>query len=200
MCGASCCRAAPAQSLSRSSRDRASLSTSGGTTTVKARLSGSQPSTEFRIELYSNPVCDPSGNGEGKDFLGAKTITTDSSGAKTFTMAVAAVAPGLQLTETDLITGAGWRWLPPAARLIPSPALSRIELPRIESPKVVKLLSGDWTRTPSPLLKAIVLRASASVPPSVLFFGPSVKRTPNWPFGIAAVALASVPTCLRCAR
>jgi Periplasmic copper-binding protein (NosD) len=77
-----------------------SVSTSGGTTSVKGKLSGSAPSTQFRIELYSNPVCDSSGAGEGKDFLAAKTITTGTSGAKTFTINVPAVAPGLALTET----------------------------------------------------------------------------------------------------
>jgi hypothetical protein len=77
-----------------------SVSTSGGTTTVKARLTGSAASTDFRIELYSNPVCDPSGAGEGKDFVAAKAITTGSTGTKTFTIAVPTLAPGLQLTET----------------------------------------------------------------------------------------------------
>jgi parallel beta-helix repeat protein len=77
-----------------------SVTTSGGTTTVKARLTGSAPSTQFRIELYSNPVCDASGAGEGKDFIAAKTITTDTSGAKTFAINVPAVGPGLALTET----------------------------------------------------------------------------------------------------
>jgi hypothetical protein len=77
-----------------------SVTTSGGTTTVKARLSGSAPSTQFRVELYQNPVCDPSGAGEGKDFLAARTITTGSTGAKTFTIAAPAVGPGVQLTET----------------------------------------------------------------------------------------------------
>src|SRR5581483_11438909 len=98
------------------------------------------------------------------------------------------------LVETDVITGAGWRWLPPVSRLIPSPALSRIALPRIESPKVVKPAPGFSTRTPSPLLNAITFRAAVSVPPSVLSFGPSVRRTPTCPFGTAPMPLAFVPT------
>jgi Right handed beta helix region len=77
-----------------------SVVTSGDMTTVTARLSGSAPNTSFRIELYSNPVCDPSGKGEGKDFVAARNIMTGATGAKKFAITTAALGPGLQLTET----------------------------------------------------------------------------------------------------
>jgi titin len=68
-------------------------------TTVKATLA-SLPSTTFRIELFSSPACDPSGGGEGATFLGTKTITTDGTGAATFSIQVAVVPAGQALTET----------------------------------------------------------------------------------------------------
>ncbi len=40
----------------------------------------SAPSQTFTIDLYANAVCDTSGNGEGKTYLGSTTTTTDASG------------------------------------------------------------------------------------------------------------------------
>ncbi|MEM9479461.1 MAG: hypothetical protein AAGA58_07395 [Verrucomicrobiota bacterium] len=40
----------------------------------------SEASETFRIEFFSNTVCDPSGNGEGETFLGFAELTTDASG------------------------------------------------------------------------------------------------------------------------
>lgn len=48
---------------------------------VKARLN-SAPNTTFRVEFFSNPACDGTLYGEGKKFIGAKTVTTNGSGSK----------------------------------------------------------------------------------------------------------------------
>lgn len=40
----------------------------------------SAPNQTFSIDLYANAVCDTSGNGEGKTYLGSTTTTTDSNG------------------------------------------------------------------------------------------------------------------------
>jgi hypothetical protein len=84
-----------------------SISTSGGTTTVRAKLTAAAPSTQFRIELFSSPTCDPSGAGEGKDYLATKKVTTRANGSKRFSISVAALPPGLAITETatDLASG-----------------------------------------------------------------------------------------------
>ena len=76
------------------------VTTGGGTTTIKAKLTGSASNTAFRIEVFSNPSCDPSNKGEGKTFLAAKTITTDATGSKHVSIAVPALPPGLAITET----------------------------------------------------------------------------------------------------
>jgi hypothetical protein len=47
----------------------------GGATTIAATLD-STPGTQFRIEFFSSPDCDASGNGEGRTFIGATTVTT----------------------------------------------------------------------------------------------------------------------------
>jgi hypothetical protein len=56
-------------------------SVSGGlsSTTVQGTLNGAA-STTFRIELFLNTACDPSGNGEGETFLGFSDETTDGTG------------------------------------------------------------------------------------------------------------------------
>lgn len=44
----------------------------------------STPNASFQIELFSNPSCDSSGNGEGHKFINSTTATTDSSGNSSF--------------------------------------------------------------------------------------------------------------------
>ncbi|MBM3881141.1 MAG: DUF11 domain-containing protein [Verrucomicrobia bacterium] len=60
------------------------------------RVSGtleSKPATTFRLEFFSNPLPDPSGHGEGAQFLGAADLTTDATGKAPFTLTVAAAVP-----------------------------------------------------------------------------------------------------------
>lgn len=45
----------------------------------------SNPNTSFALEFFTNPVCDPSGRGEGHMFIGGTTVTTDGGGAGSFT-------------------------------------------------------------------------------------------------------------------
>jgi len=52
---------------------------SGGTTNVTGSLN-STPNTTFRVELFGNPACDPSGHGQGLNFLSSSNVTTDGSG------------------------------------------------------------------------------------------------------------------------
>ncbi|MDH5585325.1 MAG: FG-GAP-like repeat-containing protein, partial [Nitrospirota bacterium] len=53
--------------------------TAGASTTVIGSLN-STPSATFRVEFFSSPICDASGNGEGQTFLGFDTVTTDGAG------------------------------------------------------------------------------------------------------------------------
>ncbi len=71
--------------------------TSAGVTGQTAHLAGtldSTASTAFSIDIFADPVCDPSGHGEGNNVLGSASVTTDGSGHASFTLPVSAqVAP-----------------------------------------------------------------------------------------------------------
>jgi hypothetical protein len=45
----------------------------------------STPNTTFTLQFFSNPLADGSGFGEGRTYIGSLTVTTDSSGAVSFT-------------------------------------------------------------------------------------------------------------------
>jgi hypothetical protein len=61
-----------------------SSSSLGGSTTISGSLN-STASTTFTLEFFSNTVGDPSGFGEGQQFLGSTTVTTNSTGNASFT-------------------------------------------------------------------------------------------------------------------
>ncbi|MEO8431422.1 MAG: CSLREA domain-containing protein [Acidobacteriota bacterium] len=74
-----------------------------GTVAISGTLN-STASTAFRVEFFSNSVCNSSGNGEGKTFLGFAAVTTDASCNATFGPVVFAVPAGQAIftaTATD---------------------------------------------------------------------------------------------------
>ena len=67
---------------------------------VKGAL-GSQPSTQYRIDFYSNLSCDASGSGEGARPLGSTQVTTDAAGNASFDVTLAGqLAQGRVVTAT----------------------------------------------------------------------------------------------------
>src|SRR5215472_12887811 len=64
-----------------------SVVSSGGTTTISGTLD-SAFATQFRVEFFSNQACDPSGFGEGENYLGFTNVTTDGSGKASFSFNV----------------------------------------------------------------------------------------------------------------
>lgn len=77
-----------------------SATVEGTTTTIVGMLS-SMPSTQYRIEFFSSPACDPSGFGEGATFLGFTNVTTSASGNVPFTLNLNfAVAESAAITAT----------------------------------------------------------------------------------------------------
>ena len=77
------------------------LAVSDGSTTTVAGTLTSAPSTTFTVELFVNPVCNPSGYGEGEQFLGALPVTTDADGNATFSFTASiGVDPGQLITAT----------------------------------------------------------------------------------------------------
>ncbi len=77
--------------------------TSEGSTTVRGSLKSTANKT-FILQFFSSPFRDTSGFGEGKTFLGQKTVTTNDNGNASFTFTLARTAPGGQsvtATATD---------------------------------------------------------------------------------------------------
>lgn len=66
--------------------------TPGATTTIQGTLN-STPNTTFRVEFFSNPACDGSGNGEGTTLLGFTNITTNGSGNATINVTLPVSVP-----------------------------------------------------------------------------------------------------------
>jgi len=73
----------------------------GTSTTIDGTLN-STVNTVFRVEFFSNSTCDPSGFGEGENFLGFADVTTDGSGNGNFLADFPLkVAPGELITATS---------------------------------------------------------------------------------------------------
>ena len=83
--------------------------TSAATTamTAVAGTLNSTPNRTFRIEFFSDTAADPSGNGEGRTYVGFQNVTTNPAGAATFNGTISAVTAGnvVTATATDLTTG-----------------------------------------------------------------------------------------------
>ena len=71
----------------------------GGTMVVQGTLN-STATTTFRLEFFSNAACDASGNGEGRTFIGAASVTTNASGNAAINVSLPAVAAGQAITST----------------------------------------------------------------------------------------------------
>jgi hypothetical protein len=61
-----------------------SVTSGNGSTTIQGTLT-STAKTEFRLEFFANILCNPSGYGEGEQFLGYCTVMTDGDGNASFT-------------------------------------------------------------------------------------------------------------------
>jgi hypothetical protein len=72
----------------------------GSTGTVIQGTLTSTPDTSFRLEFFSNSMCNPSGYGEGEQFLGWLIVTTNDSGLASFTTTCPAVDKGKFITST----------------------------------------------------------------------------------------------------
>ena len=76
---------------------------SGGNVTISGTLNSAASKT-FRVEFFSSAVCDPSGNGEGQNFIGAASVTTAANCAASFGPLVFALPFGhttVSATATD---------------------------------------------------------------------------------------------------
>jgi trimeric autotransporter adhesin len=82
-----------------------SARTEGATTTIKGRLR-SAPRKTFIIQFFSSPLKDPSGFGEGKEFMGERRVTTNREGSGSFTFKTGDIRGAfVTATATNDLTG-----------------------------------------------------------------------------------------------
>jgi uncharacterized repeat protein (TIGR01451 family) len=86
----------------------ASAVVSGSGIQAAGTLSGAQPNSDYRIELFSNIDLEPNGTAEGRTFLGAITTHTSAAGTSSFTGGVN-TPPGGQNFVTATATLIGGR-------------------------------------------------------------------------------------------
>lgn len=77
-----------------------SATVTGGQTNITGTLNSTPNTSNFRLEFFSNTACDPSGNGEGKTFIGTTSVNTDASGNAPFNLNLPPVAVGSFITAT----------------------------------------------------------------------------------------------------
>lgn len=81
--------------------------TTGSAITIQGTLDSSS-STEFTLEFFASPSGDPSGFGEGAEFLGSTSVTTDGAGHAAFSVTLqdeVAVGAVVTATATRVSTG-----------------------------------------------------------------------------------------------
>tara|TARA_R110002072_G_scaffold203626_1_gene361648 strand:- start:1764 stop:3620 length:1857 start_codon:yes stop_codon:yes gene_type:complete len=84
-----------------------SAQSDGGSISISGMLD-SIPNSEFRLEFFASPQCDPSGYGEGEVFLGHSTVQTNAAGIATINTNVPSNAPaGWVITSTATQTESG---------------------------------------------------------------------------------------------
>jgi hypothetical protein len=71
----------------------------GGSENIVGGLN-SLGNTAFKIEFFQSPGCDPSGYGEGHDYIGTINVSTNPSGNATFNTLLPQVPPGFAVTAT----------------------------------------------------------------------------------------------------
>lgn len=75
--------------------------TMGGGSVTVAGTFNSAAAQVYTLEFFFSPQCDPTGHGEGRQYLGATVVTTDSAGNAAFSTPLqGVVAPGAFVTAT----------------------------------------------------------------------------------------------------
>lgn len=98
------------------------VTASGGPTTITGGLN-STPNTTFTLQFFSSPAPDPSGFGEGKTFIGERSVTTNSNGNVPFSFEFARAIP-VSWRVTATATGAGGTSEFSRARVVTRPPIS----------------------------------------------------------------------------
>jgi CSLREA domain-containing protein len=79
--------------------DLSSATANAGSTGIVGVLN-SAANTSYVVEFFASPSCDPSGYGEGQNFLGAAMVSTNAAGTASFAIATGAAPAGWFATST----------------------------------------------------------------------------------------------------
>ena len=95
-----------------------------GTTMIHGKLQSATNRT-YWIDLYRNGSADPSGNGEGEQYLGSITLITDTNGNGSFSFPAAGMFPGqfITATATDSARGDTSEFSAAIVPVLPPPTL-----------------------------------------------------------------------------
>ncbi len=81
----------------------------GTGTTIAGTLNSTASAITYRVEFFENTSGDPSGNGEGQNFVGAINVTTNASGAASFNTTLPAIVPADHVVTATATDPAGIR-------------------------------------------------------------------------------------------
>ncbi len=151
-----------------------------GGTSIAGALD-STPSTAFRVEVFASDACDPSGNGEGQEFVGGLDgVTTNAGGHATFTVTLdQSVTAGRIMTATAIA---------------PDGSTSEFS-PCTPAPATTTSTSTSTTTTSSTLV--VSTTSTSTTTSTTLAPPPSTTSTTTSPAGTTTTTLAgcgAVPT------
>jgi hypothetical protein len=97
-----------------------------GSTVVNGRLYSNEGDT-YRIQVFTNDSCDPSGYGEGQTFIGETSVTVNQSDVGLFSLTVPPLQAGQYLTATASL--AGTSEFSRCVRVMPGPPAPTLRYP-----------------------------------------------------------------------
>jgi len=131
----------------------------GGTEALIRGMLDSKASSSFVLEFFGNPSCSAQGNGEGRYYLGRKTVTTSAACSASFVVTLpAAIPPGyvVTATATDLSNNTSEFSACLAANPIPPLAIAA---------QGANQIALSWTNTAT----GFVLKETISLSPPILW-------------------------------
>jgi hypothetical protein len=105
-------------------------------TTGSVQIQGtlnSTPSTQFTLEFFANSACDPSGYGEGEEFIGSTIVTTDGAGDASFDVGLPGpLLPGAFVTATATDPGGNTSEFSACVEAINTPVGTGVEVDLVD--------------------------------------------------------------------
>jgi hypothetical protein len=137
-----------------------SATTTGSSFTAQGTLD-SVPSSQFTIEFFKSPTCDPSGFGEGATFIGSTPVTTDGNGHAVFSVTLpgsaavgtTATATATRVSTADTSQFSACMTVAPGGAATPTPTPTATAVPTATpAPTPTPSATPIVTPTPTPIV------------------------------------------------